>query len=283
MVDISGTTWVVTGASAGIGEAIAVEAASRGARIIGLARRADALAAAMAPIDGVSWQADLADPDVIAGDVIAGDVIDGDVIGGLVIDGLVGQIEAAHGPIDVWVNNAGVETVGQFADASAHDVTSIHQLNLLAPIELCRQVVPRMMQRDRGHVVNVSSMASSAGFSGMSLYCSTKAGLSSFHRVMRSEMKGSPVSTTIVEIGPIPTDMLDRAYDHPPTEHGFRRMRRMQLMPEIPREKVALEVVDAVAKGRQTVRLPKRASVFPWLTSTPQRVVDLLTARGPRT
>jgi short-subunit dehydrogenase len=257
-MEIDGSTWVVTGASAGIGEAIAREAALRGARVIGLARRADALAAVTDSIGGVAWPADLGDP--------------------AVVDGLVARIEDEHGPTDVWVNNAGVETVGAFSDATADAVQTIHQLNLLSPIELCRQVIPRMEQRGSGHVVNVSSMASSAGFSGMSLYCSTKAGLSNFHRVMRSEMKGSPVGTTVVEIGPIPTDMLDRVYEHPPTERGFRRLRRMQLMPEIPREKVAAEVVDAVEKGRQTVRLPKRASLFPWLTSTPQRLVDLLTA-----
>jgi short-subunit dehydrogenase len=246
-MEIEGTTWVVTGASAGIGEAIAAEARRRGAKVVGVARR-----------EGADVRADLADP--------------------AVVDGLVERIEAEHGPIDVWVNNAGIETVGPFAEATADDVRSMHQLNLLTPIELCRQVIPRMTDRGAGHVVNVSSMASSAGFSGMSLYCSTKAGLSSFHRVLRSEMKGSPVGTTIVEIGPIPTDMLDRVYRHPPTEHGFRRLRRMQLMPEIPRENVASEVVNAVAKGRQTVRLPKRAALFSWLTSTPQRVVDVLTA-----
>ena len=255
-MEISGTTWVVTGASGGIGEAIAAEAAGRGARVIGVARRADVLAEVMGRIDGVVVRADLSDANEVAG--------------------LVERIEAEHGPIDVWVNNAGAETVGQFRDATAQDVTSIHQLNLITPIELCRQVIPRMEDRGRGHVVNVSSMASSAAFSGMSLYASTKAGLSNFHRVLRTEMKESPVSATIVEVGPIPTDMLGRVYAHPPTEHGFRRLRRMQLMPEIPRERVAKGVVDAVEKDRDSVRYPKRAMLFPWLTAAPQRVVDVL-------
>ena len=139
-----------------------------------------------------------------------------------------------------------------------------------------------MEGRGRGHVVNVSSMASSAAFPGMSLYASTKAGLSNFHRVLRTEMKGSPVGLTIVEIGPIPTEMLDRVYAHPPTEHGFRRLRRLQLMPEIPRERVARGVVDAVEKGRDSVRYPKRAMLFSWLTAAPQRIVDVIVAGRKR-
>lgn len=247
-MDIAGSRWVVTGASAGIGEAIADEARRRGAEVIGVARR-----------EGVDVQADLADP--------------------AQVDGLVERVEAEFGPVDVWVNNAGIETVGAFVDATADEVRTIHQLNLITPIELCRQIIPRMEGRGHGHVVNVSSMASSAAFSGMSLYASTKAGLSNFHRVLRTEMKRSPVGLTVVEIGPIPTDMLDRVYEHPPTEHGFRRLRRLQLMPEIPRETVAVAVVDAVEHGRKTVRHPRRAVAFPMITSTPQRIVELLTHR----
>jgi short-subunit dehydrogenase len=250
-MEIAGTRWVVTGASAGIGEAIAKEARARGADVIGVARR-----------DTVAVQADLTDPAQVAR--------------------LVERIESDNGPIDVWVNNAGVETVGPFADATADDVRVTHQLNLIAPIELCRQIIPRMEQRGHGHVVNVSSMASSAGFTGMSLYCSTKGGLSNFHRVLRTEMKGSPVGLTIVEIGPIPTDMLDRVYAHPPTERGFRRLRRLQLMPEVDRATVAKGVVDAVENGRATVRYPRRAVAFPVMTSAPQRILELLTIRGGR-
>jgi len=135
-MDIGGSTWVVTGASAGIGQSIAREAASRGAKVIGIARRPDVLAAAMEEIGGVAIVADLSDADVV--------------------DGLVERVDSTHGPVDVWVNNAGVETVGAFSDATAESVRMIHQLNLLAPIELCRQVIPAMEARGGGQVVNIS-------------------------------------------------------------------------------------------------------------------------------
>ncbi len=245
MTGCAGTRWVVTGGTAGIGEAIVAEARRRGAEVVTVARR-----------ESADVRANLADASDVAG--------------------LVERIESEFGPVDVWVNNAGFDAVGAFVESTAQDVDDIFRLNLVTPIELCRQIIPKMAARGSGHVVNVSSMASSAAFSGMTLYAGTKAGLSNFHRVLRSEMRGSSVGLTIVEVGPIPTDMLDRAYDYPPTERGFRRLRRLQMMPEIRREVVARGVVDGVLSGRRSVRFPRRAVIFPMITSFPQRVVDLL-------
>jgi short-subunit dehydrogenase len=245
-MELGGSRWVVTGASAGIGEAIANQAEARGAEVIGVARR-----------DTVHVQADLSDPGQV--------------------DGLADRIEAEFGPIDVWVNNAGHETASMLVDETADDIANVFQLNLVTPVELCRQVIPKMHKRGRGHVVNISSMASSASLVGMSVYGSTKSGLSSFHRTLRTEMKGSPVGLTVVEVGPVPTAMIDRLYGCPTTERGFRRLRRLQLMPEVPLETVARGVVDAVEKNRATVRYPRRSVAFPAMTSAPQRILELLT------
>ncbi len=257
-MDLNAKRVVVTGGSRGIGEAIARDLAQRGASLALVARNAELLEAVAASLpDAVAVPADLGDRAAVAG--------------------LIARCEAAlGGPIDVLINNAGIDAVGYFADATAEDVERIHQINLLTPIELCRQALASMTVRRTGQIVNVSSMAGSGGFTGMSLYCSTKAGLSNFTGILRRELRGTGIGTTIVELGPIPTDMLAHVTSCPPTEKAFTRMRRMQLLPNVPRERVAKEVVSAIEKNRQCVRLPKRAMAFPVARAFPQRTIDLL-------
>lgn len=253
---LQGKTVVVTGASRGIGEAIAKECLAAGATVIGVARNAILLEQTMKALGGKSVVCDLADASAV--------------------DGLISRIEVTYGPVDVLVNNASVDHTGYFANTSDDDVRSIIQINQITPIELVRQVLPGMTARGSGHIVNVSSLAASAGFVGMSLYCSSKAGLSNFHRVLRHELASCPVHTTLVEVGPIPTDMLDGVYSLAATERSFRRMRRLGLMPEVSRQRVAQGVRDAIEGEKRHVRLPRRAILYPWMSSAPQKIIDIL-------
>jgi short-subunit dehydrogenase len=257
-MNLNGARVLVTGASRGIGEAIARAAAERGARVIGVARSARALGAAMQSINGVAFPCDLS---------VESERAD-----------LVGRLESIHGPIDVVVNNAGVDDTKLFAQASASDVQRVITLNQVVPIELMRQAVPLMRSRGRGHVVNISSLAAAGGFAGMTLYCSSKAGLSGFHRVLRHELKGSPIGLSLVEIGPIPTDMLANVKNVRAAERMFARLRRLQLLPEIPRERVARAVCEAIERNTAHVCLPKRAKIYPLLVGLPQRIVNMITA-----
>ena len=257
-MDLSGARVLVTGASRGIGEAIARQAASRGAKVIGVARSAGALNDVMQAIKGVAYPCDLSEA--------------------AQRNDLIGRLEAVHGAIDVVVNNAGVDDTKMFAQASALDVERVITLNQVVPIELMRQAVPLMRSRGRGHVVNISSLAAAGGFAGMTLYCSSKAGLSGFHRVLRHELKGSPVGLSLVEIGPIPTDMLANVKNVRAAERMFNRLRRLQLLPEVPRERVARAVCDAIENDTANVCLPKRAKIYPILVGLPQRIVNLITS-----
>ncbi|HZQ83409.1 MAG TPA: SDR family oxidoreductase, partial [Acidimicrobiales bacterium] len=153
--------------------------------------------------------------------------------------------------------------------------------NLLTPVQLCRQAIPRMLGRGGGHIVNVSSLAGTAVFPGLVAYSSTKSGLTHFTSGLRADLKGLPIKTTVVELGPIPTDMLSHVDSYRPTEKSFQRFYRTHLIVDIPREKVADAVLDAVRKGQKHVRFPKRAAAFALLAEAPRRTVELLLTGVP--
>jgi uncharacterized protein len=148
----------------------------------------------------------------------------------------------------------------------------------VAPMELCRRVVPGMVARGGGHVVNVSSMAGTLANPGLVAYSTSKAGLSHFTANLRTEFKGQPLKTTLVEIGVINTDMADHARTYPPTQRAWRRLEHLQLIPDISPEKVAAAVVSAVEHDRRHVRLPARATLFPLLVEAPRRTMEWLLA-----
>lgn len=264
-MQLDGARVLVTGASRGIGEAIARRCHGAGAHVALAARdrpKLEALAAELGARASVH-PIDLSDPNAI--------------------DGWVGRVEAEiGGPIDVLINNAGLDEVGPLTSKSAEDVRRIHQVNLIAPIELCRQVLPGMLARGSGHLVNVSSMAAVGAFSGMTIYGSTKAGLTNFTRILRHELKGKPIGMTVVSLGPVPTDMLAHVDEFEPVRRAFQRFRRLQMMPNVDREVVADAVVDAIRAGNAHVRLPRRAASYPWIAEIPQMLINVVLVRSPR-
>lgn len=257
-MDLQGRRVLVTGASRGIGEATARAFSAAGASVALVARDRERLAALTDELGGSAHPADLVDPAVVAT--------------------LVADIEADGGPVDVLVNNAGVDAVGALVEAAPDDIERIYRLNLVTPVQLCRQVLPGMLERGRGHLVNVSSLAGVAAYPGMAAYASTKAGLTQFTEILALDLKGLPVGTTVVQLGPVPTDMLDHVNDYAPTRDSFDRGYKLRLIVDVPREQVADAIVAAVRAGRSHVRLPKRAALFPMLAEAPRRFSDLLLA-----
>jgi short-subunit dehydrogenase len=262
-MELAGARVLVTGASRGIGEEIAREVARRGAAVALVARSGDRLRSLAAELGGTAHPADLGDPEQVRD--------------------LVGRVEEEAGPVDVLVNNAGIDLAGWLPDAPSEELRAIYQLNLVTPAELCRQVIPRMLGRGRGHLVNISSMAGVGVFPGLVAYSSTKAGLTHFTAGLRADLRGLPIGTTVVELGPIPTDMLDHVESYPPTQRSFRRGYRLGLVADVPKQRVAAAVADAVARGRRHVRLPRRMAPFAVTTELPRRITELiLTGVRPR-
>jgi short-subunit dehydrogenase len=257
-VELGGRHVVVTGATRGIGESIARAMAAAGARLSLVARSPGPLETVASSVGGAAFPADLADP--------------------ASVEGLIDRVEAERGPVDVLVNNAGIDTAGHLPSTSPAELEATFRVNLLAPVLLCRQVLPGMIERGHGHVVNVSSLSGVAPLPGFAAYSSTKAGLTHFTAGLRADLRGLPVGTTVVELGPVPTDMLAGTGAYRPTADSFRRFRRLLLLVDVDRAKVADDVVAAVRRGRRHVRHPKRAMAFPLAAEAPRRLTELLLA-----
>ncbi|KZS61265.1 SDR family NAD(P)-dependent oxidoreductase [Mycobacterium ostraviense] len=248
---------LITGASRGIGAALAHAFAAAGASVALVARTDGALRTLASELGGSAHVADLSDPRQVRM--------------------LIPRIEDEVGPIDVLVNNAGIDNhTGGFTDAPEDDLRRVTEVNYLAPAELCRHAIPRMLHRGGGHIVNVSSMAGCVALPGLVTYSASKAALSHFTAGLRADLRGVPIRTTLVELGPIPTDLLAHTEEYPPTADSFRRLYRMHLMVEVTREMVANQVVSAVQQGRKHVRLPRRAAVFSMLAEAPRRTAELV-------
>jgi short-subunit dehydrogenase len=256
-MELSGARVLVTGASRGIGESTARAFAERGARVALVARSEEVLAKLAAELGGEAYPTDLADP--------------------AALDGLFDRIEA-DGPVAVVVNNAGIDLAARFVDTDPAAIEALYRVNLLAPTELCRQALVRMLPRRRGHLVNVSSLAGVAALPGLVAYSASKAGLSQLTAALRAETKGTGIGTTLVELGPVVTDMLDSVHSYGPTARGFERGARIGVITDVDPDVVARAIVEAVRRDRRHVRLPRRSSLLMLIGEAPRRLTEIMLA-----
>lgn len=262
-MEIAGKHVVVTGGSRGIGERLAREFAARGARVTIVARNVDALNRVATSINGHAVVADLSDDSVV--------------------DGLIERIEREHGAIDILVNNAGLETSTAFAVEDEREIRAVTRVNLEVPMMLTRHVIQQMLARDSGHLVFVSSLAGTAGFPGMSVYCGTKAGIFNFTNSLSRELKSTHVNITVVSPGPVDTEMWDTIETKQSTSvhKVVRRFQLLQLIPKASPESIAKRTVDAVARDHKFVRDPRRLAFQFWLNRAPT-VISNLASTGIR-
>jgi short-subunit dehydrogenase len=262
-VDVGGKRVLITGASKGIGKALAGAFAGAGATVALAARSEEPLRKLAAELGGTAHPTDLLDPAQAAT--------------------LVQRVEDEAGPVDVLVNNAGIGATGALWDFAPEEIERTVRLNLSVPLELCRQAIPRMLRRGGGHLVNIASLAAVASVPGMTHYAGTKAGLAHASSALRLELKGLPIGVTTVLVGGVPTDMLtDGEAAYAPFHKGFRRLRRTQLVPDTPIDTLVAAVVRGVEKDRRTVYLPRRALPFVAMVEGPRRIVELVLTGVPK-
>jgi NADP-dependent 3-hydroxy acid dehydrogenase YdfG len=208
---------LVTGASRGIGLAVAIALRARGMHVVRLARSLTAETAERR----TDIPCDVTNPEQV--------------------ERAVAQLERELGIPDVLVNNAGIFFIKSLAETTLDDFARTLAANLTAPFLFARHIVPKMVARGSGHLVTVGSISDYIGFSGSSAYAASKFGLRGMHEVIRQEVAKSGVRTTLVSPGPVDTDIWN-AVD-PDSKPGFTKRKDMMRA-----EDVAAAVVYAVTQ-----------------------------------
>lgn len=193
---IEGRTILVTGASGGIGRAIATDLAGRGARVIAVARNQDRLEDLRDRHPNIQPRpCDLTDDEAR--------------------DGLFRSLGEAP---DAVINNAGRAWVGRFLDMEQREIRELLDLNIDSLVAVCAAVLPAMIERDRGHIVNIGSTLGFAPSPPVTMYSATKAAVHAFTDGLRRELVGTDVRVTLIAPGPVKdTDALAQSGDEAAT------------------------------------------------------------------
>jgi len=249
---LEGKVAIVTGASSGIGEAVAERLAHAGVNVVLAARSAERLAEARARIIERAGVRALAVPcDVTRLDDL---------------QRLLATAVDELGGVDILINNAGVDAFRSFHELDPLELQRTVQVNLLAALQLTRLTLPQMLQRGWGHIVNMSSLAGKFGPPGAGAYAATKAGLIAFTQSLRGEYRSLNVSATAVCPG---FTLASGIYD--------------QICADVGREPPSLlgrSTVDRVA--RATVRAIRKDQPEAIVNVPPYRAFYALTALFPR-
>ncbi|HVV20841.1 MAG TPA: SDR family NAD(P)-dependent oxidoreductase [Pseudonocardiaceae bacterium] len=241
---LAGARVLITGASSGIGAAVARRMAAAGALVLVVGRTESALDALVADVGGERLVADLG------------------------VSGAVRAIADWAGSVDVLVCNAGVGYAGDLVDQDVAAIDEMVTVNLTAHLGLVRSLLPGMIAAGRGHVVLVSSIAGAMGVADEAVYSASKAGLRTFGDSLRLAVGADGVGVSVVVPGVVDTPFFDRrgkAYD------------RARPKP-VTADSVAVALVDAVVRNRAEVfvptwlRFPARLrGAFPGLVDRLQR------------
>lgn len=182
-MNLAGKTAIVTGASRGLGPYIAKTLALKGVNIIALARDLKGLEKTKLDVELTGQKCN---------------VVSFDLTQINELDSLVNNICEEYGPIDILINNAGIENYQHFDHLTKNVLSDIISTNLRSPIELSRCLLPKMINQKSGHIINISSLAGKKGVAYNSVYSASKAGLLMWSDALRQEYKDSPIDISVI-------------------------------------------------------------------------------------
>ncbi len=235
-VDRNRKVVVVTGASAGIGAALARELARQGRNLVLTARRGDRL-------DGLAAELRTTGVDVLSVPV---DLADADAP-----RTIIGSTVAHFGGLDVLVNNAGFGLPTLFSEAEPSDLRKQLMVNFVAPLLLAREATPHLVAR-HGTIINVGSAITYVANSGLGAYGATKAGLGYWNDAYRRELRHKGVNVCLVEPGPVKTEFFDALMTYAPASGEYNPLL------DAPLPWMTAEVNDVARRIARLIDRPRR-------------------------
>ena len=249
-VDLKGRTAVISGASSGIGRALAEELARVGCPVGLVARRQDLLEEAAANIERSGGRAL----------PLPADVLDPEQLGDA-----VGKAMQEWGRIDIAVANAGVGRLHRIVNITSEKIADIMNLNFFGAWNLFDAVLPGMLESGSGHLVGISSVASFRGVPKSAPYSASKAALDKFMESMRTELKPKGIYCTVIHPGFVNTPLA--------AQNNFK----MPLMIEA--DDAARRIIRIISRRKPEAVIPWQLAIFmPLYRMLPNRLLDKLTA-----
>ncbi len=221
---------VITGASAGVGRAIAQAFARRGARVALLARGREGLAGACKDVEAAGGRALVVPTDVAAADQV---------------EAAAGAVEEEFGPIDIWINNAMASVFSPFKETTPEEFKRATEVTYLGTVYGTMAALKRMLPHDRGSIVQVGSALSYRSIPLQAPYCGAKHGIRGFTDSLRTELlhEGSKVHLTMVQLPALNTPQFGWSRTRLP--------RHPQPVPPIYQPEVAAEAVVWAAHNKR--------------------------------
>jgi short-subunit dehydrogenase len=257
---IAGSRILITGASQGIGRALAVEAAAQGAKVLAAARNEVLLR-------------ELADEVHHKGGIL--ETVMADVTGAEDRGRMVETARRAFGGLDVLVNNAGIGATGHFAEVSPERLRKIMEVNFFGLTETTRAVLPLLRQGNRPAIVNVSSVAGKRGIPARSEYSASKFAVQGFSEALRAELDKDGIDVIVVCPGLTQTNFSQNMIEQKaklPLDH-LRGMTAAD---------VARRTLRAIAKGKSEVVLTFQGKLIALVNRFLPRLADRIAARRVR-
>lgn len=231
----SGRTVLVTGASTGIGRCVALDFAREGADLALAARSVDKLEALAEQIRGLGQKAEVFPADLSRS--------------GAAVK-LVDSVLARCGKVDILVNNAGIGYVDMVVDVNLDKARELMEINFWSVVAATQRVLPHMLKRGSGQIINISSIAGKRAFPMSSMYNASKFALEAFTESLRGEVYRSGIQ--VISICPSVTETP--FFEHPYVK-GSAQERSSQKMKRTPVEKVSKLILNASKKGKRDVHI----------------------------